>query len=153
MLIIGITYTFCFLTIKYEYQDVFNSRTIVIFNTSHAAVSNTTASQEKIAEFGVSPQEVGTPAIDLIKKTFPENAETMIAIAKAESNFKPDAVNVNSDGSKDCGIFQINSVHGYDCEWLKVPENNMVAARKVYDKQGLNAWMTYVYAKKHNLPI
>ena len=89
----------------------------------------------------------------LITKMFPECPETMLAIAKAESNFKNDAVNVNKNGSRDCGIFQINSIHGYDCEWLKDPHNNLDAARKVYEKQGLRAWATYNYAIRNNLPI
>ena len=91
--------------------------------------------------------------VSLIQKTFPECSDTMIQIAKAESHFKTDAVNVNKDGTKDCGVFQVNTVHGYDCEWLKNPENNMLAARKVYEKQGFEAWAVYNYAKQHNLPI
>ena len=81
----------------------------------------------------------------LIKKTFPEDPETMLAIAKSESgqNLDPNATNINKNGSKDCGLFQINSVHGYDCEWLKNPANNMKAAREVYEKQGLTAWVSY----------
>ena len=90
---------------------------------------------------------------NLIREMFPECPDTMIAIAKAESKLKADAVNVNRNGTKDCGIFQINEIHGYDCEWLKIPENNLKAGRAVYDKQGLTAWVTYNYAKKHNLPI
>lgn len=152
------TFTFCFLTIKYEYKEIFDSRTIVIINTSRALAStareNADVSQAKVEDFGVSPHEVGAPSIEqMIEATFPEDPETMLAIAKAESRLKPEATNINRDGSKDCGIFQINSIHGYDCEWLKVPENNMKAARAVYEKQGLTAWATYNYAIEHNRPI
>lgn len=77
----------------------------------------------------------------------------MVAIARAESRFKPDAININRDGSVDIGIFQINSVHGYDREWLKDVRNNLTAAREIYEKQGLTAWATFNYARAHNLPI
>ena len=60
---------------------------------------------------------------DKIIKAFPNDPD-MLKIAIAESHLKPDAVNVNSNGTKDCGIFQINSVHGYDCDWLKAQNNN-----------------------------
>lgn len=90
---------------------------------------------------------------DLIREAFPECPDTMLAIAKAESRLKSDAVNVNRNGTKDCGIFQINEVHGYDCEWLKNVDNNLKVAREVYLKQGLKAWVTYNYAVAHNLPI
>ena len=39
MLTIGITYTYCYLTIKYEYRDVFNSR-VMIFNNSSVAMAS-----------------------------------------------------------------------------------------------------------------
>jgi hypothetical protein len=89
----------------------------------------------------------------LIRQTFPEYPDTMVQIARAESHFKNEAVNINRNGSKDCGIFQVNSVHGYDCDWLKNPENNLKAAREVFDKQGLTAWSTYNFAVENGLPI
>ncbi len=47
----------------------------------------------------------------------------LIRLAACESRLDPNAVNINSNGSKDCGIFQINDVHGisedlrFDVEW------------------------------------
>lgn len=75
-----------------------------------------------------------------IAKTFPENPEIMVAVAKAESNLNPLATNRNTNGSRDIGLFQINSVHGgNDLEMFDV-DKNLEAARKVYDKQGITAW-------------
>ena len=75
-----------------------------------------------------------------ISKTFPENPEVMIAVAKAESNLNPLATNRNTNGSRDIGLFQINSVHGgNDLEMFDV-DKNLEAARKIYDKQGITAW-------------
>jgi hypothetical protein len=77
-----------------------------------------------------------------IAKAFPENPEVMVAVAKAESNLNPYATNRNTNGSRDIGIFQINSVHGgNDLELFDV-DKNIEAARNVYDKQGITAWST-----------
>lgn len=42
----------------------------------------------------------------------PQNASTASAIALAESGGDPSAVNGNSNGSTDRGLWQVNSVHG-----------------------------------------
>lgn len=97
-------------------------------------------------EYLVTVEEEETPPSieEKIKKMFPEEFEIMLAIAKAESKLNPHVVNrSNSDGSIDTGIFQINSIHGYDEEFLKNEDNNLIIARKIYDKQGLNAWSAY----------
>ena len=91
--------------------------------------------------------------ISMIKQTFPNDSDDMVAIARAESTLNPKAEHLNNNGTKDCGLMQINSTWGYDCEWLKNPVNNLKAAKVVYNKQGKMAWMTYVYAVQHNLPI
>lgn len=68
------TFGNCYVTIKYEYQDIFNnSRKIVILNPSHALASNQVdenagALQEKVEEFGVSAPMPDTPAIKIIKR-------------------------------------------------------------------------------------
>ena len=69
----------------------------------------------------------------------------MVAIAKAESGWRTDAVNTaNSNGSVDRGLFQINSVHRYDpARLLADPRFNTQCAKAIYDKQGLRAWSTY----------
>ena len=58
--------------------------------------------------------------------------EVIKAVAKTESGFNADALNVNKDGSHDIGVMQINSVwlpvlakHGIDEEALKDPCTNV----------------------------
>lgn len=75
-----------------------------------------------------------------IAKTFPENPKIMIAVAKAESGLNPLATNRNTNGSRDIGLFQINSVHGGDDLELFDVDKNLKVAREVYDKQGITAW-------------
>ena len=50
--------------------------------------------------------------VDSAADHFQINPDLIIAIIKTESNHQPDAVNVNSSGSEDVGLMQINS------EWL-----------------------------------
>ena len=88
-------------------------------------------------------QDSGDGLAILIAEAFPENPEIMIAIAKAESGMNPKAVNHNRNGSIDTGLFQVNSVHGYDGLSLFDPEKNIEAAREIYDKQGIQAWASF----------
>lgn len=103
------------------------------------------AGEEEIENGGDSGQDATPLSIeDKIRRLFPEDPETMIAIAKAESKLNPHAINrANRNGSFDTGIFQINSIHGYDEEFLKNEDNNLKVAREVYDKQGITAWSAY----------
>ena len=78
-----------------------------------------------------------------IAQAFPEHPELMIAIAKAESGLNPYAMNKNRNGSTDTGLFQINSIHGHDQLELTKVDKNIEVARKVYEKQGLGAWVAY----------
>lgn len=111
---------------------------------------------EKLADVLVGEDGVvmssptASPIEEKIRKVFPEDYEIMLAIAKAESSMNPEAVHVNTNGTIDCGLLQINSVHGYECEWLKDPDNNLKAGREVYEKQGLTAWTTYQNIARSN---
>src|SRR3954447_11157852 len=72
-------------------------------------------------------------------------ADLMAKIALRESGGRARINNagLNKDGSVDYGLFQINSVHGYDPNKLYDPLYNAKAAVSVYKSQGLKAWSTY----------
>lgn len=70
-------------------------------------------------------------------------AVTAAAIAIAESGRNTRAVNRNTNGSVDRGLWQINSVHGYPADKLFDPAFNARAAREVFEKQGWDAWVAY----------
>lgn len=80
---------------------------------------------------------------------FPESViPTMVCVAKFESRFKTNAINLNRNGSMDHGVFQINdawwlSECGVDPEGLKDPVVNTRCAKTVFDRQGLMAWYGY----------
>lgn len=69
----------------------------------------------------------------------------MVAIARAESGFRVEVINtLNSNGSTDYGLFQINSVHGFDQRRLTSDAAfNTSCAKRIYDSQGLRAWSVY----------
>ena len=94
-----------------------------------------------------------------IQEIFGAKAKIATAVLKHESGMKLDAVNYNCryDGrstfckkgdkakawSVDCGIAQVN-VKGTVCpEHLFTLEGNMKAVEKIYNEQGLNAWVSY----------
>lgn len=66
---------------------------------------------------------------------------TAVAVAYAESLGDPEAVNRNRNGSKDSGLWQINSVHGFDD--LFDPLENARAAYEVWLAQGWSAWYAH----------
>ncbi|MEC4720488.1 lytic transglycosylase domain-containing protein [Noviherbaspirillum sp. CPCC 100848] len=51
----------------------------------------------------------GASCFDEAANRYNVDRELLRAIAKTESNFRADAINVNKDGSEDIGIMQINS--------------------------------------------
>lgn len=75
----------------------------------------------------------------------PALANTMAAIALAESSGRVDATNKNSNGTTDYGLWQINSSHTqFDSQrLLSDPLYNAQAAVSVFKSQGLTAWTTY----------
>lgn len=68
------------------------------------------------------------------------NPAFMGQIAMGESSGNPRAVNHNSDGSTDYGLWQINSVHGYSPSKLFDPLYNARAAAEVLSSSGVGAW-------------
>lgn len=66
---------------------------------------------------------------------------TAVAVAYAESLGDPDAVGHNRNGSKDTGLWQINSIHGF--KNLKDPLENARAALEVWLAQGWQAWYAH----------
>lgn len=88
----------------------------------------------------------GTPADWLKEAGWPSNLiPTMVAIGGAESGWNIGAESPkNTNGTKDFGWLQVNSVHGYD--QTKLTTDPVYTARvsyQIYKSQGLEAWSTY----------
>lgn len=85
-------------------------------------------------------------------------ALTMAGIALAESGGVRDAVSpVNSNGTRDYGLWQINSSHRGELIYTAVfdkwadPDTNAGMARTIYKAQGFKAWTTYRNGAYKNL--
>ena len=94
----------------------------------------------------------GTPTSDLIIEIFKDDAEWAFKCLKSENaTHGAERININRDGSKDVGIFQVNAFWhcgklGYArsseacIEELKKPEVNIRIAKQIFDTQGKSAW-------------
>ena len=74
-----------------------------------------------------------------IRRVFPEDSETMIKVAWCESRLIPTARNVNTNGTQDRGLFQLNDIHEFEGDLFDV-RNNLKHARTLYDRNGLSDW-------------
>jgi hypothetical protein len=70
-----------------------------------------------------------------------ENIAIAVAVSMAESDGRADARNSNRNGSTDSGLWQINSIHGFDN--LKDPQANADAAFEVWRESGWTAWYAH----------
>lgn len=97
-------------------------------------------------ERAAEPKEVDTRAyITEIKRYFPASAvETAYKVMIAESGAIPDAIGNNRNGTRDRGLFQINSIHlkrvEGDLSTLLVPEVNVKVAAELQGEQGWGIW-------------
>jgi hypothetical protein len=107
----------------------------------------------------VAPGEVAQTASltleEQILETF-NGDQTAVAIAKAESGMRADAV---GDGhltfwkngkemGMSCGVFQVRVLEGRpDCETLKDSKENIKYAKQIYDRVGWSAWSAYKNGK------
>lgn len=82
----------------------------------------------------------------LIRKTFPNDPVTAVAVAMAESGLNPYALN-SKDSHKGCngsyGIFQIGCLHETDPSKLYDIEYNIKRAKEIYDQSGWQPWGAY----------
>lgn len=67
----------------------------------------------------------------------------MAAIAMAESGGNPLAHHVDSNGSIDYGLWQINTVHHYAVSDMLNPQQNAKEAVAIFNSSGPHAWSTY----------
>jgi len=94
------------------------------------------------------PDEIDTPIEKYICEKFGQfECKTALAIAKAESGLKEDAININTNDTIDIGIFQINSVHFKkdECQLkdIVIAEKNVDCAYMIFEAQGWTPWVAY----------
>jgi len=82
----------------------------------------------------------------MIRNAFPEDPVTAVAVAMAESELHPYALNT-TDSHKGCtgsyGIFQIGCLHENNPNVLYDIEYNIKRAREIYNESGWKPWGAY----------
>jgi hypothetical protein len=70
-----------------------------------------------------------------------------IAIARAESGLREDAININTNNTIDVGIFQINSIHfkkaGCSLKEVATMKGNVDCAYQIYKASGWSPWVAF----------
>ena len=94
------------------------------------------------------PDDIDTPIEKYIcEKWGPFDCKTALAVAKAESGMREDAININNNNTIDYGIFQINSVHfkkpGCSMKDLVIAEKNVDCAYSIWKAQGWSPWVAF----------
>lgn len=95
------------------------------------------------------PEEIDTPIEQYIcDKWGTYECKTALAVSKAENDTRqPDRFNVNTDGSIDVGIFQINSVHfekpGCSLAEIVDAQKNVDCAYQIWEASNWNPWVAY----------
>lgn len=76
-----------------------------------------------------------------------ENYKLAIAIARAESGLREDAININSNNTIDVGIFQINQVNfkkpGCSLKEVSTMKGNVDCAYSMFQAQGFQPWVAF----------
>lgn len=147
-LVIGSTLIFIFLVGKPFYQEMSEgydiATEILIRESTQVVPQEDGLVKEKSEAVPQEKSEVSLRDIEgLITRYFGEDSQTALAVAKAESRLNPQAKNINTNGSVDCGIFQINSVHKPTKEQCENAEENIKLAHKIYSKSGFIPWTAY----------
>jgi hypothetical protein len=100
--------------------------------------------------------ETARPLEEKIRATFPEDPDTAVAVAKAESGLAPGAVGdmhltFFHEGrlmGMSCGVFQVRVLPGRpDCETLKNVDANLKKARQLYESSGWTPWSAWKNGK------
>jgi hypothetical protein len=76
-----------------------------------------------------------------IKTVFGDQADNAYKVLACENGrLNPNARGMNTNGTSDVGIFQINSVHGVPESYLKDWRTNVDIAYQIYKGSGWGAW-------------
>lgn len=75
-----------------------------------------------------------------IRRTFGDNGDLMVRVARCESSLRPEVENSQPNSSA-TGIFQIlANTHNVDKRWLKNYKVNIAIAKQMFDQQGVRPW-------------
>ena len=84
----------------------------------------------------------------IVEKFGPTQASVALAVAKAESGMREDAININTNGTIDVGVYQINYQSHKNreaCQLKKLVDakSNVDCAYELWKEQGWGIWVAY----------
>lgn len=97
---------------------------------------------ENIKKLQTSKNPTKNEIVLAIKTIFGNKADEAIKIFTCESSLIPNALNINTNGSVDGGLAQINSVHvkRFGLSYLGNPIENIKVAYELFKEQGWRPW-------------
>lgn len=127
-----------------------NTYRVVLTRTTHAesthmeqSVFTTAKADMEAVEDSKESSPVSTGTEVIIRDVFSNDPDVAVAVAMAESHMRTDATHTNTNGSVDCGLFQINSIHKPTAEQCSDARANVELARKIWNRAGWSAWSAY----------
>lgn len=128
----------------------FNKPVVVTFNPPIEIKEREVETREIVKVIGEVPHpaDLKTETEKYIYEKFGiEDYKIAIAVARSESGLREDAININTNGTIDVGIFQINSVHFKKefCTLKEVAtmEGNVDCAYEIYKASGWSPWVAF----------
>lgn len=92
---------------------------------------------------GIFPTPTPDPIEQEIRNVFGEEADNAIKVFSCESGLKSKCNDgLNKDGSVDCGVPQVNSIHGVSRKWLLNYKIAIQVAKQLYDESGWRPWIS-----------
>jgi hypothetical protein len=105
------------------------------------ALTNTTYAPTLTYATYAHPQTQREQIINYIIERFGKEAPNAFKVLACENHrLNPSARGMNTNGTSDVGIFQVNSVHGVPESYLKDWHTNIDVAYQIYKASGWNAW-------------
>ena len=124
-------------------QVVFENPTLT---TAVALAASSEGVPSSVSDNPTDPAVViGGDIAEKIRKAFPEDPDTAVAIAMCESRLDPTREGDTDMEKHSWGLFQINQTwHKFDTETLTNPDENIRIAKEIKDRWGnWNAWSCY----------
>jgi hypothetical protein len=139
------------LSVWYDTHEIeFNEVVKVEFNTPITIKEREVEVKEivKVINAIPNPVDLKTDTEKYIYEKFGlQDYKVAIAVARAESGLREDAININSNNTIDVGIFQINQVHfkkeGCSLKELATYKGNIDCAYKIFQASGWNPWVAF----------
>lgn len=132
------------------HELVFNKPMVVTFSKPIEIKTREVPTKEivRVMEEIPNPKDLETDTEKYIYEKFGiEDYKIAIAIAKSESGLREGAFNINTNGTIDIGVFQINSVH-FTKEFCTLKDvstmkGNVDCAYELYKASGWNPWVAF----------